>query len=552
MRFAAAALVISVSSMVLLLTSAGAAGEGALAASYHRGAKRQVIRRSLLEETDGTEYIYPTNHAGNVFVPRNHGNPTGKRDQDGLLLGHGYMADLNPRGEGVAKSPKTTKKSPKMEGGGEVKQDDNDDTPSTPSTIATPKSKGAGATGGAGDGVNEDGKGSSLTTKTPKSPKSSKAMVTPDDADNGEEVVCVPRERPAGDSVGKKGAKGIKSPKSPKSSKKAKSGGGDLRRGRRAKASKASSMIDSDCDGLTDEEESDMGTDPFNADTDGDGVNDGDEVKQETNPKQWDTNGRYSVTATFTPPEDTGDGGAGSGGEDEDNGAGGAAATSSTVGAQRASGVNGTIVPIIAMSAFVLLVGLILLVVGKKNRDRRLNMREDELGLRKNAGMLPYDLEDCSTEYSGSNGSNMVHVVGESRALDLSGDIERALAANNVHRCQSASCPTCTAAGKEPVFIGVEGDDAPAAPPSVLHRNNARDVGHVVGASNDARASDVMAALSFATGSVISSDESSIGLKSASPPDIFGEERKQRNDDLSVMANGEAERIYEKGDTVDL
>ena len=240
------------------------------------------------------------------------------------------------------------------------------------------------------------------------------------------------------------------------------------------------------------------------------------------------------------------------GGDGENNGTGGTAAISSTVGAQKSDGVNSSIIPIIAMAASTLLVGLVLLLVGKKNRDKRLNMREDELGLRKNANMLPYDFED-STEYSGSDGSKMVHVVGDSRALDLSGDIERALAANNVHRCQSSSCPTCTLAGKEPVFIDVDGD-APPVPPSELRRNNVRDVGHVVGASNEARATEIMAALSFATGSIISSDESSLGLKSAAapPPDYYDSERRQRNDDLSVMANGGAERNYEKGDTVDL
>ena len=251
--------------------------------------------------------------------------------------------------------------------------------------------------------------------------------------------------------------------------------------------------------------------------------------------RQWE----HSVTATYVPDNTNGNGS-------------GTAAISSTAGAQGGSGANSNVVPLIAMAASVLLVGLIILLVGKKNRDRRLNMQEDGLGLRKNAGMLPYDLEDC-TEYSGSSGSNMVRVVGESRALDLSDDMVRALAASNVHKCRSASCPTCTAAGKEPVFVDVEGDDSPAAPPSDLRRNKEQYVGHVVGApSNEARASNVLAALSFGTGSIISSDESSIGLKSTSPPDIFDQERRQRNDDLSAMANDDAERSYQKGDTVDL
>lgn len=278
-------------------------------------------------------------------------------------------------------------------------------------------------------------------------------------------------------------------------------------------------------------------------------------MKQGTDPKAWDHNGKHTVSAMFTPNKKDGTnggaGGAGNGSDGENNGTGGAAAISSTVGAKSTDGINRSIIPIIAMAATTLLVGLILLLVGKKNRDKRLNMREDELGLRKNANMLPYDFED-STEYSGSDGSKMVLVVGDSRALDLSDDVERALAANNVHKCQSSSCPTCTLAGKKPVFIDV-GGDTPPIPPSELRRDNVRNVGHVVGASNEARTTEVMAALSFATGSMISSDESSLGLKSTSAlPDIYDSERRRRNDDLSVMANNDAERNYEKGDTVDL
>ncbi len=48
--------------------------------------------------------------------------------------------------------------------------------------------------------------------------------------------------------------------------------------------------IDSDGDGLTDDEERQLGTDPFNPDTDGDGLDDGDEVNiHKTNPLQADT-----------------------------------------------------------------------------------------------------------------------------------------------------------------------------------------------------------------------------------------------------------------------
>ncbi len=44
------------------------------------------------------------------------------------------------------------------------------------------------------------------------------------------------------------------------------------------------SSTDSDGDGLTDEEEEEMGTDPYTSDTDGDGISDGDEVAMDTDP----------------------------------------------------------------------------------------------------------------------------------------------------------------------------------------------------------------------------------------------------------------------------
>jgi hypothetical protein len=49
---------------------------------------------------------------------------------------------------------------------------------------------------------------------------------------------------------------------------------------------------DSDCDGLTDDEERKLGTDPYNPDTDGDGLNDYQEVRiYFTNPLNPDTDG---------------------------------------------------------------------------------------------------------------------------------------------------------------------------------------------------------------------------------------------------------------------
>ncbi len=54
----------------------------------------------------------------------------------------------------------------------------------------------------------------------------------------------------------------------------------------------AASPVDSDGDGLTDDEERALGTDPHNPDTDGDGIGDGDEVHiYGTNPLKSDTDG---------------------------------------------------------------------------------------------------------------------------------------------------------------------------------------------------------------------------------------------------------------------
>jgi len=66
--------------------------------------------------------------------------------------------------------------------------------------------------------------------------------------------------------------------------------------------------VDSDNDGLSDQEEASIGTDPFNWDTDNDGLNDGEEVIYSgTSPFNWDTDndglsdGR-EVNESFTDP----------------------------------------------------------------------------------------------------------------------------------------------------------------------------------------------------------------------------------------------------------
>ena len=312
-----AALILSVSSVALVLNSADAKTKtaGVLGASYHRGAKRHAFARRSLQpkEKDGVELIYPKP----LFQPRKHGKTTGNRAQDGLLLGHGYMDDLDPRGATGAepKTPKSHKgtiesnqvvkqdgangdadtpssitsiKSKRKDAVGEAAKQDDVDTPptvktpkskvadavsealkqdavDTPTTMKTPKSaKGVDATG---EAVKQDANGDIPTNMTPKS-KSAKGAMTAgtdtdvdaddtDDADVREEVGVT--------------AKTAKSAKMPKSGK-------NTRRGMRRlspkgpKEGKVSSTIDSDCDGLTDVEEMELGTDPYDADSDGDGV----------------------------------------------------------------------------------------------------------------------------------------------------------------------------------------------------------------------------------------------------------------------------------------
>ena len=64
--------------------------------------------------------------------------------------------------------------------------------------------------------------------------------------------------------------------------------------------------VDTDGDGLTDDEEKEIGTDPNNPDTDGDGINDGDEVNGGDN-KDWDGDGKPDPTDPLNPDTD-GDG----------------------------------------------------------------------------------------------------------------------------------------------------------------------------------------------------------------------------------------------------
>lgn len=79
--------------------------------------------------------------------------------------------------------------------------------------------------------------------------------------------------------------------------------------------SDTASTLDSDGDGLTDEEERALGTDPNNPDTDGDGLSDGEEVELGTDPTNPDTDGdglsdgeEVSLGTDPTNPDTDGDG----------------------------------------------------------------------------------------------------------------------------------------------------------------------------------------------------------------------------------------------------
>lgn len=70
-----------------------------------------------------------------------------------------------------------------------------------------------------------------------------------------------------------------------------------------------STGLDSDGDGLTDDEERRLGTNPFNPDTDGDGIPDGDEVALGTDPLRADTDGDGIIDGLDKYPLDPNAGG---------------------------------------------------------------------------------------------------------------------------------------------------------------------------------------------------------------------------------------------------
>lgn len=68
-------------------------------------------------------------------------------------------------------------------------------------------------------------------------------------------------------------------------------------------------LLDSDGDGLTDDEERRLGTNPFNPDTDGDGIPDGDEMRLGTDPLKADTDGDGIIDGLDKYPLDPTSGG---------------------------------------------------------------------------------------------------------------------------------------------------------------------------------------------------------------------------------------------------
>lgn len=69
------------------------------------------------------------------------------------------------------------------------------------------------------------------------------------------------------------------------------------------------SLLDSDGDGLSDEDERRIGTDPFRKDTDGDGIPDGDEVRLGLDPLKADTDGDGIIDGLDKYPLDPSAGG---------------------------------------------------------------------------------------------------------------------------------------------------------------------------------------------------------------------------------------------------
>lgn len=69
------------------------------------------------------------------------------------------------------------------------------------------------------------------------------------------------------------------------------------------------SALDSDGDGLTDDEERLLGTDPFRTDSDGDGISDGDEVRLGLDPLRADTDGDGIIDGLDKYPLDASAGG---------------------------------------------------------------------------------------------------------------------------------------------------------------------------------------------------------------------------------------------------
>lgn len=410
-------------------------------------------------------------------------------------------------------------------------------------------------------------------------------------------------------------------------------------------------VVDTDGDGLGDALEVIIGTNPYSADSDGDGLSDGDEVlilgRDPNNPDE-DSNGVLDgdddtdgdgisdaeelangtnpldpndppptpvpapVSVSAPAPQD-GVSDDEDGPDDEEDGPddedGPGVAAVATVAAAPESSNRSTLSTaargVIAAVALLLL-GLILLLVGRRRYSH--DSEEDQLALRKNASRdVPYDFSEDMTESSGHTGDNTkkwVHIEGEEDTLDGASevDIEGAHAQANVHSCTSATCLTCAAATKEPVFVKVVDDDDDSAPssemklgidpdgdangnlpPSDLQRQRGRvagptfDSAKLVSFAADAPSADpdaakavaAVAAVSFATGTLSQIDEkNNVGLRTREARDgestiaaeeacgfccdIYAPQRQQLHDDISTLSREDAGRVYDEGDTVEL
>lgn len=261
MRFASTLLLASTVAAALfplLLTDASADADADADAKIR---SRHLTRRNLDNENENEnadaesrrlKSIFdrrahsPQRSTSTIIQPRKHGKPTGEED-GGYLIGHGFIDGLNRAGAGVpkrTKAPKATKAT-KASTAGVTHAPAS--APSASSSLAPTKTK---RSKGGGD------------TKAPSASKTSKGACVPRGSKVSREffmelfvmyvcMFCVSLYSSVRSILL---AHFVRAPKAT------------------SKASSKTSPRDSDCDGLTDQEEKELGTDPFDADSDNDGV----------------------------------------------------------------------------------------------------------------------------------------------------------------------------------------------------------------------------------------------------------------------------------------